>query len=157
MNNCLNKTFTHCVACCHWKVCNSCLIKTVQRCSPCGVLLLKKVYSQISMFRILNITPPGELQQLKWFLTLWLCCLTWNEKKTPSNFLWAAKSGQPLPSSHFWQAIRVAIVFYSSTISDINFKFASDVNIHQEISKVQIKYTLNYKDELQCHWHFHYV
>ena len=34
----------HCVACCHWKVCNSCLIKTVQRCSLCGVLLLKRVY-----------------------------------------------------------------------------------------------------------------
>ena len=31
----------HCVACCHWKVCNSCLIKTVQRCSLCGVLLLE--------------------------------------------------------------------------------------------------------------------
>ena len=34
----------HCVACCHWKKCNSCLIKTVQRCSPSGVLLLRKVY-----------------------------------------------------------------------------------------------------------------
>ena len=34
----------HCVACCHWKVCNSCLIKTAQRWSLCGVLLLKRVY-----------------------------------------------------------------------------------------------------------------
>ena len=34
----------HCVARYYWKVCNSCLIKTVQRCSLCGVLLLKRVY-----------------------------------------------------------------------------------------------------------------
>ena len=34
----------HCVACCHWKMCNSCLIKTVPHCSLCGVLLLKRVY-----------------------------------------------------------------------------------------------------------------
>ena len=40
---------THCVACCHWKVCNSCLIQTVQRCSPCGVLLLKKVYTLLDI------------------------------------------------------------------------------------------------------------
>ena len=35
----------HCVACCHWTVCNSCLIKTVWRRSLCGVLLLRKVYT----------------------------------------------------------------------------------------------------------------
>ena len=37
------------MACCHWNVCNSCLIKTVQRCSLCGVLLLERVYSEVEV------------------------------------------------------------------------------------------------------------
>ena len=41
---------THCVACCHWTVCNSCLIKTGRRCSLCGVLLLRKLYT-VRVFR----------------------------------------------------------------------------------------------------------
>ena len=45
----------HCVAWCHWKVCNSCPIKTVQRCSLCGVLWLKRVYWQ-SKTSLTNLT-----------------------------------------------------------------------------------------------------
>ena len=50
----------HCVACCHWKVCNNCLIKIVQRCSPCGVLLLKKVYTVLRIGFYLALSSMAQ-------------------------------------------------------------------------------------------------
>ena len=60
----------HCVACCHWKVCKSCLIKTVQRCSPCGVLLLKKVYNYPGSPRVVyyNTSLPLSMSCLEFAL-----------------------------------------------------------------------------------------
>ena len=69
-------TVAHCVACCHWKVCNSCLIKTVQRCSPCGVLLLKKVYSMSILLLIPRLTletPTDIISMLTHLIRLKLC------------------------------------------------------------------------------------